>query len=112
MIDGQLRFFCNPEIVSEDESQVYEEGCLSIPGINANVTRPGRIGLSWCDDSMKSKQQIFRGFNAVVCQHEYDHLNGVMFIDKVSDADKARIEIEMEGVCLRKFSREPEYLWV
>ena len=72
----------NPEIIAEsDERSVYEEGCLSIPDIYADVERPAEVEVRWIDPNGALKQETFAGLWATCLQHEIDHLNGVLFID-------------------------------
>lgn len=78
--------FINPEIlkVSEDEFNVHEEGCLSIPEYYAEVERPARITVKALDLDGKEKIVEADGLLATCLQHEIDHLNGVLFIDHLS----------------------------
>ncbi len=79
------RVFVNPEIFdpSEDVS-VYNEGCLSVPEIYAEVERPARIRARWQDLDGKPHEAVFEGMLATVLQHEMDHLEGIVFIDRIS----------------------------
>ena len=77
--------FINPEIVeSSAETQLYNEGCLSIPDQYAEVERPARIRARWQDVEGATHDEEFDGLLAVCLQHEIDHLNGVLFIDHIS----------------------------
>lgn len=83
----------NPEIKpAGDETEVAEEGCLSVPGIYARVKRPFRIEVKAQD--LKGNPLNFEatGFTARIIQHEVDHLNGVMFVDKVLAKDRPMVE--------------------
>ena len=72
----------NPEVLaSSDETNVYEEGCLSIPEIYADVTRPAEVEVAWMDADGNARQEVFTGLWATCVQHEIDHLNGKLFID-------------------------------
>ncbi len=77
--------FVNPEILdpSQDHS-VYNEGCLSVPEIYAEVERPARIRARWQDLDGKVHEQEIEGLLATVLQHEMDHLEGILFIDRLS----------------------------
>ncbi|MBK9196762.1 MAG: peptide deformylase [Flavobacteriales bacterium] len=78
------RVFINPYIVEEEgEPWPFEEGCLSIPGIREEVKRQETIVLQWQDEDFKEHEQEFSGFAARVIQHEHDHLDGKLFIDKL-----------------------------
>ena len=77
--------FINPEIMYfSEEKETMEEGCLSIPGINEEVTRPEKIKLNYQDEYGDAHQIEADGLLAVVIQHEIDHLNGILFTDYLS----------------------------
>jgi len=72
----------NPEIVwASDELKEHEEGCLSIPDIFANVTRPAAVRVRFLDSDGREEERDFDGLRATCVQHEIDHLNGKLFID-------------------------------
>ncbi len=74
----------NPEIVEESEEEVeYDEGCLSIPGITESVSRPELIVINFLDEDFNEHEVEFDGFRARVIQHEVDHLDGILFTDKI-----------------------------
>ena len=78
-------FLINPEIVAfSDERNVYEEGCLSIPDYYAEVERPAGCTVKYIDRDGNEQMLEADGLLATVIQHEYDHLNGVLFIDHIS----------------------------
>jgi peptide deformylase len=79
----------NPEIISSsDEESVYEEGCLSVPGLYRDVTRPARIEVRWLDLDGNSHTASLDGFKARVWQHEIDHLDGTLFVDRLSPDER------------------------
>ncbi|UNK48513.1 peptide deformylase [Lysobacter sp. S4-A87] len=80
----QPRVFINPEITARDGEQVYQEGCLSVPGIFADVTRADRITVSFLDRDAKPQTLEAEGLLAVCIQHEMDHLAGKLFVDYLS----------------------------
>lgn len=81
----QPMVFINPEIVWEsDEETEYEEGCLSIPDLRETVWRPDRVRLTYLDRELKPREIEADGMLARVVQHEYDHLEGVLFVDRIS----------------------------
>ena len=87
--------FINPEIISSSASvDTYEEGCLSIPGVYLNVVRPSSIKLSYRDDMGRPKKMNADGLMARCIQHEIDHLNGVLFVDKVTDQDELKKQLK------------------
>ncbi len=76
--------FVNPEIVSRDGEQVYQEGCLSVPGIYADVTRANRITVRYLGRDGQPRELDTDGLLAVCIQHEMDHLDGKLFVDYLS----------------------------
>ncbi len=76
--------FVNPEILERDGSQVYQEGCLSVPGIFADVTRYNRIRVKALDRDGAAFELEADGLLAVCIQHEIDHLDGKVFVDYLS----------------------------
>ena len=83
------RAFINPQMVSETgEEWGFEEGCLSIPGVRELVNRHADIVLRYEDENRQVHEEAFSGMAARVIQHEYDHLEGVLFTDKLSTFKK------------------------
>ncbi|MDE1466287.1 peptide deformylase [Aurantiacibacter sp. D1-12] len=79
------RVFVNPEILDPSEEQgTYQEGCLSVPDIFADVERPARCRVKYQDLGGNSHEEEISGMLATVIQHEMDHLNGILFIDHLS----------------------------
>lgn len=76
--------FINPEIVASEGGQVYQEGCLSVPGIFADVTRANDITVRYLDRQGQPQELTTDGVLAVCIQHEMDHLDGKLFIDYLS----------------------------
>ena len=90
--------FLNPEVVwSSEEKGTYEEGCLSIPEIYEEVTRPKGVKVKYLDLDGKEQMVEADGLLATCLQHEIDHLNGVLFIDHISKLKRDRI--------VKKFSK-------
>ena len=93
------RVFINPSFVALSEDQaVNEEGCLSIPGVPVDVTRPASVTMRWTDLEGAAQEQTFEGFEAVCVQHEADHLDGILNVDLASEADKTRIAPQLEAL--------------
>lgn len=92
--------YINPHILEYDESETktMEEGCLSLPGIHENVTRPTRIRVKWLDEQMQPHEEWVSGYLARVMQHEFDHLNGVMFVDRVKPLRKQLIKGKLSSL--------------
>ncbi len=87
----------NPEIIaSSDETNVYEEGCLSIPEQYAEVTRPKVVEVAWIDRDGNAQQETFDDLWATCVQHEIDHLNGKLFIDYLKPLKRQMITRKMQ----------------
>ncbi len=85
-------FLINPKIIQQSKkTSVYEEGCLSIPGLFAEIERPAECTLKYIDYHGKEKELKAEGLLATCVQHEVDHLNGVLFIDYLSKLKKDMI---------------------
>ena len=90
---GFKKAYINPHILELDdtETESMEEGCLSLPGIHEAVRRPTRIHVSYLDEEFQPHDEWVEGFLARVMQHEFDHLEGHMFIDHLSPLRKQMI---------------------
>ena len=85
------RTFINPKVVKvSDLKAINEEGCLSIPGFYANVERYETVEIEWFDIKGEIKKEKFDGLLSICIQHEIDHLNGILFIDYLSNLKKRR----------------------
>lgn len=83
--EKQPRYFVNPEILwASEETQPYEEGCLSVPEFYDEVERPARVKLRYLNYQGETVEEDAEGLFAVCIQHEMDHLDGVLFIDHLS----------------------------
>jgi peptide deformylase len=81
---GFKKAFINPYVVEEDGDEwAFSEGCLSVPKIHEKVKRPSRVRLRYCDENFVEHDEWFEGIRARVIQHEYDHLEGRIFVDKL-----------------------------
>lgn len=93
------RCMINPEIIAEsDETITKEEGCLSIPGVYESVKRPAWIEIKYLDENLEQKTERIDGFSARMVLHEYDHLDGRMFIDHVSAIRKQLIKGKLNTI--------------
>ena len=90
----------NPELdVIEDEEPVSRsEGCLSVPGLSENVRRTEHIRLNWLDENFEEHEREFRGFAARMIQHEFDHLIGVVYTDRISSIRKQMIRNKLNNI--------------
>ncbi len=93
------RAFINPHILEKDgEKILMEEGCLSLPGLREEVLRFNTIRMKYLDTNWQEHDEIFYGFAARVLQHEYDHLNGVLFTDYCSPLKKRLIKGKLSDI--------------
>ncbi len=101
---GFLHAFINPEIIEEGEETCdFEEGCLSVPGIHENVKRPEKVHVKYTDENLVEHDEWIDGFFARVFQHEYDHLDGKLFIDHLSSFRKQLIKSKLVNMAKGKF---------
>jgi peptide deformylase len=92
----ELRVFVNPEITwASDEKQVYDEGCLSVPGIYDGVERPARVKVRALDQKGEPFELEADGLLAVCIQHEMDHLMGKVFVEYLSPLKRNRIKSKL-----------------
>lgn len=95
--------FINPEIIEEsDETVAYSEGCLSLPGISENVVRPKTITIRYQDPDFQWHEDTYTGFKARIVQHEYDHLEGHVFTDRISPIRKQFIRGKLANIAKGK----------
>ena len=94
---GFRRVYINPHIVEYDESKTdtSEEGCLSLPAIHEKVVRPTRIRVEYDDEDFQHHDEWIEGYLARVMQHEFDHLDGKMFVDRISPLRKQLIKSKL-----------------
>ncbi|MCB0574781.1 MAG: peptide deformylase [Saprospiraceae bacterium] len=105
---GFKKVFINAQKVEEaGDPWAYEEGCLSIPRIRGDVERPESIRLKYMDENFNEYEETFTGVNARVIQHEYDHIEGVLFTEKLKPLKKRLIQRKLEDIRLGKIN--PEY---
>ena len=91
-ITEKLRIFVNPEILDTSEESEYEEGCLSFPGIYQKITRPGKVKIKAFDIDGNAFELDITGLAARAILHEYDHLDGELFIDHMSTMTKTMLK--------------------
>ncbi|NIV04571.1 MAG: peptide deformylase [Calditrichae bacterium] len=90
--------FVNPKILSTESTDTMEEGCLSIPDVRADVIRPYKIDVEYQTLEGKTVRETMEGLLARVFQHELDHLNGVLFIDKISALQKKALASKIKYI--------------
>tara|TARA_B100001121_G_C18551944_1_gene555934 strand:+ start:205 stop:759 length:555 start_codon:yes stop_codon:yes gene_type:complete len=98
-LEGFKKVFINPEILEETGDEwLFKEGCLSIPGIRENVKRNATIKVKYLDENFSEHIEEFSGLAARVIQHEYDHINGILFIDKINPLKKQMIKRKLTDI--------------
>ena len=99
------RVYISPHIIEVDDTHVdtSEEGCLSLPAIHEKVERPTRIHVQWLDEQFQPHDEWIEGYLARVMQHEFDHLEGHMFIDHISPLRKQLIKSKLKALTLGRY---------
>ena len=91
--------FINAKMLFEDgEEWGFNEGCLSIPDVREDVYRKERITIEYYDEDFNKKTEVFDGLIARVIQHEYDHIEGILFTDKISTLKKTLIKKKLQNI--------------
>jgi len=104
-LKGWKRTMINPEVLEESKDKsTYSEGCLSVPGIYADVTRPASIKVRYFDENLKEVVEVLDKFACRMVQHELDHLLGTMFVDKVAPIRKKMIAGKLQNISRGKTS--------
>lgn len=104
-LKGFKRTFINPVIVEESGSKCeYNEGCLSVPGIYADVVRPEKIKVEYYDADLNRQVEEFDKFAARMIQHEFSHLDGVLFTDLVAPIRKKILAKKLQRIAAGKVS--------
>ena len=98
-LKGFKRVFINAKIIEEvGDEWVFNEGCLSIPNIREDVSRKPQIKIEYQDENFKTHTKEFKGLLARVIQHEYDHIEGILFTDKISNLKKRIIKGKLNNI--------------
>lgn len=101
---GFQHAYINPHILEYGEEMCsMEEGCLSVPGIHENVRRPEKIHVTYLDENLQPHDEWVEGYLARVLQHECDHLEGKMFVDKISPLRKQMVKSKLSSMAKGKF---------
>ena len=102
------QIFINPEIIEETGDEwAFEEGCLSIPEIREDVMRPPELTIKYLDENWEEKEETYSGMKARIIQHEYDHIEGVLFTDHLSAFKKRLLKGKLQGISKGKV--QPNY---
>jgi peptide deformylase len=107
-LKGFKRTFINATMLKEDgEEWGFNEGCLSIPEVREDVYRNERITIEYCDENFNKKTEVFEGLIARVIQHEYDHIEGILFTDHLTILKKTLIKKKLQNIMEGK--ARPDY---
>jgi peptide deformylase len=97
--------FINPEIVHySEETETSEEGCLSVPGLSERVKRSLSVTIKYMDENWQEHTETYSGFPARAIQHEYDHLQGKVYVDKISPIRRQLINSKLSAISKGKVS--------
>ncbi len=97
--EGFKQVFINPQMIEEfDEKWDYEEGCLSIPQVRADVNRHSKLVLRYFDENWQEHTQEFEGMAARIIQHEYDHIEGILFTDRIHPLKRTMLKSRLNGI--------------
>ena len=98
------RAFINPEIYEvSEETGLFNEGCLSLPGLHEDVRRPIAIKMRYLDENFEEHDELFEGFRARVIQHEYDHLDGKVFTDRLAPLRRQLLKSKLLAMAKGKY---------
>jgi len=102
---GFKQTFINAQIIEETGDEwSFNEGCLSIPNVREDVFRPENVTIEYYDENFKKHTETFNGLIARVIQHEYDHIEGILFTDKISSLKKRLIKNKLSNISKGKTS--------
>lgn len=109
-VEGFKQTFINAKIVERKGDDVLMgEGCLSIPGIREEVNRPGEIRIEYYDENWEFHDEWYSGIAARIIQHEYDHLEGILFTDHLAPLRKRLLKGKLAGIAKGKFKVDYKY---
>lgn len=98
-LKGFNQTFINAKMLKEDgEEWSFNEGCLSIPDVREDVYRNERITIEFLDENFNKKTEVYEGLIARVIQHEYDHIEGILFTDKISTLKRTLIKKKLQNI--------------
>ena len=106
-LEGFKKIFINAKIVKEEGDEwAFTEGCLSIPDIREDVFREDTITIEYLDENFEKHTEVLTGLAARVVQHEYDHIEGILFTDKISSLKKRLIKKKLENISKGKVNAD------
>ena len=109
---GVKKIFINPRIVSLNGKEwPYGEGCLSIPKINEDILRPAEVTLEYMDEHFQPHTETFNGITARIIQHEYDHIEGKLFIDYLTPLKRKLLKSKLDDIAKGKVKADYRMLF-
>ncbi len=96
--DAKPMVVINPRVLSVKGRNVMEEGCLSVPGVMGDVVRPSSITLHYRDEKFAEHTEEFNGMMARALQHEIDHLDGTLFVERMDKRDRKKIQKDLDAI--------------
>jgi peptide deformylase len=98
-LQGFRKAFINPYIIDRwGDPWSFEEGCLSLPNIHEEVSRPSHVRIEYFDENWNLLEEVYDGVRARVIQHEYDHLEGILFVDKINPIRRKLITPSLKAI--------------
>src|SRR5690606_1584202 len=98
-LEGFKKVFINPIIEEESgEKWTFNEGCLSIPGVREEIDRKEKIAISYYDENWELHEDVYDGYAARVIQHEYDHVEGILFTDKIGPLKRRLLKRKLSDI--------------
>lgn len=98
-LDGFKKAFINPHIVAEEGKEwAFNEGCLSIPGVREDVMRKPKVTVRYLNEKLEPKEEVFDGIVARVIQHEHDHLDGILFTDRINPLRRRMVKGKLTDI--------------
>lgn len=106
-LKGFKKVFINAHILEEDgEPWLWNEGCLSLPGIREDVRRKPKVRMKYMDENFVQHEEVFEKLNARIFQHEYDHLDGILIPDRISPIRRALIRNKLNNIVTGNISTD------
>lgn len=102
-LENFKKVFINPEIIETfGDEWIMNEGCLSLPEIREDIKRPDKVRIRYFDENFEVHEDVFDGYPGRIIQHEYDHLEGILFIDHLSPLKKRLLKSKLRNIALGK----------
>ncbi|HDP76327.1 MAG TPA: peptide deformylase [Bacteroidales bacterium] len=99
------KVFINAQIIEQfGDKVIYNEGCLSLPGLHEDVERESKIRIRYHDEKFVEHEEVYGGMAARIIQHEHDHLDGILFTDRVSPIRKQLLRSKLNAIAKGKFN--------